>query len=611
VFIARVNLRGELAFSRNVCRAPGNQLRPRILQKGGEAWLYWDDDRTGQVDVYGQRVDIGSGLVLWGPAGIALSDGALAQRSGQMCLSAIHGDPVMGVLDHRLGTANLFAQKLDSSGHRLWSPMGLRLANLGTQTLAFAATDDQRGGTWWVWLEQTHAEHARLMYQHLDANGIAQFATGVPLCVGEPTQGIARLEELTAAEGFGQRYVAWEDFRHGDRDIDVYVQRLDANGKPLWRMHGEAAASAPGNQEAPILLPMPDGVVVGWIDRRNQRDENLYLQFLDTLGRQRWAVNGLELCTALRSQTDLRLLRTSDGEVLAAWTDSRNLTQSGFDVYLQRISSRGVPRWVPNGVPLCSAEGFQTSPVLAASSSGGAYALWMDERTGTYAVYIQQLDASGRVVFEVNGRRVSTATGHQREPTVVTTGPDRVVVAWADDRFGPERTAIWVQGFDYAQQNRWQTGGQPASPALGRQTTPRLWALPNGDVVLGWLDQRREAQGLGFQLYLQRLGELGQPAWPLGGSLVASHLHAFNPYVVRSTLGGLYAAWTQTHDGRERVHWARLSAETGTVVQNGAAHTRSATDAHPQLLGLRAGAGLIWVEHGPGGSRIGWRLLEF
>lgn len=44
---------------------------------------------------------------------------------------------------------------------------------------------------------------------------------------------------------------------------------------------------------------------------------------------------------------------------------------------------------------ICDTTGDQATPKIAATSDGGCYIVWFDNRGGSYAVYLQKIDAAG------------------------------------------------------------------------------------------------------------------------------------------------------------------------------------------------------------------------
>src|SRR2546423_1142934 len=62
--------------------------------------------------------------------------------------------------------------------------------------------------------------------------------------------------------------------------------------------------------------------------------------------------NNLPVCIVAGDQDEPAIVSDGFGGVIIAWHDGRG---SNYDIYGQRVNAAGVPQWVANGVPLCSA----------------------------------------------------------------------------------------------------------------------------------------------------------------------------------------------------------------------------------------------------------------
>src|SRR5436190_16393936 len=61
-------------------------------------------------------------------------------------------------------------------------------------------------------------------------------------------------------------------------------------------------------------------------------------------------------------------------------------------------SAAGIPRWTPNGVALCTANGIQQNPQLVGDGAGGAIVTWQDRRGNSLDdIYAQHVMAGGAV----------------------------------------------------------------------------------------------------------------------------------------------------------------------------------------------------------------------
>ena len=70
---------------------------------------------------------------------------------------------------------------------------------------------------------------------------------------------------------------------------------------------------------------------------------------------------------------------TSDGNngAIIAWEDNRSST---FQIYAQHVNATGVTTWKAQGVQLCKVQFAQRYPFITTDNNGGAYVVWEDSR---------------------------------------------------------------------------------------------------------------------------------------------------------------------------------------------------------------------------------------
>ncbi|MCK4773496.1 MAG: T9SS type A sorting domain-containing protein, partial [Candidatus Krumholzibacteria bacterium] len=67
------------------------------------------------------------------------------------------------------------------------------------------------------------------------------------------------------------------------------------------------------------------------------------------------------------------------------------------DIYARRINASGTVLWTTDGVPLSTATGDQTNPQIISDGAGGAVVAWEDTRTGIDDIYAQLVVSQGRI----------------------------------------------------------------------------------------------------------------------------------------------------------------------------------------------------------------------
>ena len=139
------------------------------------------------------------------------------------------------------------------------------------------------------------------------------------------------------SDAAGGLIVVWRD----DRDIfsDIYAQRMNPNGERIWKNDGVPVCAAEGEQRKPFLVPAsPHGAIVYWLDYRedygNVTHDAIYAQRIDGNGTSLWTLSGVPVCTADGNQTTPRAVADGDDGAVIVWTDSRG---ESSDIYLRRV----------------------------------------------------------------------------------------------------------------------------------------------------------------------------------------------------------------------------------------------------------------------------------
>jgi hypothetical protein len=142
--------------------------------------------------------------------------------------------------DSRNGMKDIYGQRFDSLGNRLWGP------------------------------------------------------TGMPIAVWPDSQDISLSD--VCCDSAGGFFVAWT-VQQEWLNIDTYVQKFDANGRRIWGNYGAAACTAIGNQNGPeIVADGRGGVIDVWVDNRPAGfDYYLYGQHIDPSGHSLWTRQGVQL----------------------------------------------------------------------------------------------------------------------------------------------------------------------------------------------------------------------------------------------------------------------------------------------------------------------------
>ena len=236
--------------------------------------------------------------------------------------------------------------------------------------------------------------------------------TNTPVCT---VAGDQYTPAMTGDDSGGTIF-AWTDPRSGSGDI--YAQRFTKEGVRLWTLNGVQIINAPNNQDAPVIASDGSGgAIIVWPDARNGIDYDIYAQRINSAGVPQWTANGVPICTATGFQASPLIIPDGSGGAIITWVDQRSGPQ---DIYAQRVNGAGVVQWTSNGVPICTAADNQSFPAMISDGSGGTIIVWEDNRTGTTPdIYAQRVNSAGTAQWTANGVPVCTASSSQLFPQCV------------------------------------------------------------------------------------------------------------------------------------------------------------------------------------------------
>jgi len=208
----------------SVCAAPGTQtLGGAAFVGSGSSIIAWQDDRSGNYDIYVQKVNA-AGTLAWEAAGVPLCQQSGAQLE-PVVISDTFGSGIVAWRDGRTGDDDIYAQVVGGTGTPGWLPDGIGLCTAtGEQSLP-TLVPDLAGGAVAIWVDKRRGTESDIYAQRVNYLGEVQWApNGVPVCRATGDQ-----VSITAVGDFaGGAIVAWTDRRSGAGNI--YANRVPVDG---------------------------------------------------------------------------------------------------------------------------------------------------------------------------------------------------------------------------------------------------------------------------------------------------------------------------------------------------------------------------------------------
>ncbi len=468
---------------------------------GSDLVYVWTDCRRGDRDIWAQRVDI-DGNNIWEED--VLICGEVDNQTLPILTKTANNNIIIAWIDFRIPfDENIYAQKIDENGNVLWNEVGIPICVYEEKQDSVQVVTDDCEGAYFFWRDRRNQGGSDIYGIHLQSTGEIAAGweiNGNPIAIGIGSQ----YYHSTCKDGNGGVIITWQE--SGPGYVDIYAQRINANGDLLW-LDGILITNVIGAQEKPKIIPDNSGnFYVTWRDRRNEYDGDIYAQKIDVNGNILWE-NDIEVCLADDVQRNQKISLLTDNSVIVAWEDKRN-TQYYTDIYAQKIDTNGNLLWNLNGVPICTAYEFQYYLDLVPDNFGGSWITWSDCRNNGYPnmdIYLQHVDANGEILLDENGNLICNADRMQEKSIIKKNVADEVFILWNDWRTGSSE--IYLQTLDEEGNFFLPENGETIISGIsGCAVNHRI--IANGDnPIIVWQDYRDVDDGV--QIYLQILNSDG------------------------------------------------------------------------------------------------------
>lgn len=448
----------------------------------------------------------GSALALWPEQGYPLSISADHQVEAKVA-----GDGGDGMIivwrDYRYGNWDLFAQRIDAYGNRLWAENGVPVITVTGDQTEFDIVEDGAGGVIVAWEDWRSGSYSDLYCQHLDADGARLWSiAGVSLCSASGNQEDPRI----TTDGASGAIVVWKDGRNGNADI--YARRIDSNGTAQWTIWGEPVCIQASTQTNPCIASKGDGgAIIAWEDYRNG-NADIYCELLFPDGSAWYYAGGMSLCNLGNSQIDPMVISIGYNEAIFAWIDGR-ISDINKGLYGQRFSS-GSFSWGTNGREMCQpslSSVYEFDAVV--DSQNRIIVAWCDQSGGSRDVYAQYVDMAGWQQWGAGGVVVCDANYSQSLPKIAAGEDGTTVISWIDERDGLARS-LYAQRLDELGASLWTDDGVEVCGTARYESDHDMMPDGEGGVLIAWSDTRNDPAHIQNDLFAQRMERNGYRGWP-------------------------------------------------------------------------------------------------
>ena len=458
---------------------------------------------------------------MWDNNGVALRQGVHIewQKTGDIGNA---GEMIFAWSDTRTSDREVYAQKFDSSGNKLWGEDGILVVTYEGRQEDPILIHDGNGGAYIIWRDyRVEPDPVGDVYaQHVNSDGSLSY----------PEDGFALSNESghqvslnMCSDGQGGAYAIWMDT--GGK---TYASHLTPDSSTIPNPGVGTVIMDHDWTYASISLETAGGgdAMMVWFDERivdGQPVEDIYSQRigLDNDGSiiTRWSTpneGGIPICTADGKQEGAKVTYYNEDWNVVVWEDSRHNdllagmgVSSTIDIYAQFIDANGnkADAYYDNGTPLVSNLCYdpvsctpalpltdQTNPRVKASDSG-AFVIWIDKRNNNDDIYMQMITPENPGVLsstsdfpEFDGVPVTEAPNAQGSARLTTDGLGGAYIVW-DDLQNADYN-LYIQHYDSNGTALFQEGGIALSDADNNQLAPLVRPDQYGGALAVWEDRK-------------------------------------------------------------------------------------------------------------------------
>ncbi|MFX0132796.1 MAG: hypothetical protein ACFFDN_04030 [Candidatus Hodarchaeota archaeon] len=278
IYAQRINSNGGIEWTGNgtiICTADPSQFNHQICSDGaGGAIITWCDSRGTDDDIYAQLID-STGAVKWTSNGTAICTAGNNQQMPQLCSDG-SGGAIITWQDERAGgtSDDIYAQRINSTGAVKWTGNGTAICTATFNQSEPQLCSDGTGGAIITWSDYRIGSNDIYAQRINSSGGIEWTSNGTAIC----TAAFAQSKPQLCNDSGGGAVITWQSERIGGI-WDIYAQRIDLMGAIRWTSNGIVICKAANNQYDPqICSDGAVGAIVTWCDERSGTNSDIYVR---------------------------------------------------------------------------------------------------------------------------------------------------------------------------------------------------------------------------------------------------------------------------------------------------------------------------------------------
>ncbi len=226
IYAQSVNSSGVVQWTTDgvaVCTQGSTQQNATITSDGSDgAIISWQDSRSGNLDIYAQKIN-SSGTAQWTADGVAVCTQGSTQQYPTITSDGSSG-AIITWEDNRSGNEDVYAQRINSSGTTQWTANGIAVITNSSRQRRPSIISDGSGGAILTWHDNRNT-NSDIYAQKINSSGVPQWeADGVVVSTNSANQ----YDPTIVGDGSSGAIITWVDDRNGN--FDIYASKLSPDG---------------------------------------------------------------------------------------------------------------------------------------------------------------------------------------------------------------------------------------------------------------------------------------------------------------------------------------------------------------------------------------------
>lgn len=400
----------------------GEQVQPKVVPTSdGGCYISWFTSDSG-YDVRLQRLSA-EGESLWGENGILIADRGYSSTQDYDLDIDLEGFAVLTFRDDRFGGDRITAQRVAPNGNFAWGPNGIQFSD----GVTFVATPDIAGTTdehvVVAWASDSETRLARV-----NLDGSVEWESSI----SEP--GNTTLVASMHGAGDGRVVISWIQYEIFFGQKTLHATMIDPDGTEPWA--SRAAVYDGGSIQFgtfPEFVANNDGSsTFSWYDTQNSL--NVYAQRLAADGSELFSHNGVAVSTAPRERVSpTAAYDQTTGTTYVAWVELTN-NQGSQGIYTQALDASGNRLWGSSGSELNPPDANSSGSISVEILENNLVTMWIEGGAGFGAdvIHAVRQDNSGGTLW---GSMIASDPAYRARLASTVSG-SQIIAAWQIGDFG-------------------------------------------------------------------------------------------------------------------------------------------------------------------------------